>query len=905
MALRFSRRRLRTLRTKPLASGAGNVLEALESRVLLSVAHVATHDFIIEHRARAHGRHAAPAVAFTPNGLTPALVRQAYGVNQVMFGNVTGDGSGQTIAIVDAYNAPSIVSDLHTFDSLYSLPDPTLTRINQSGGTTLPHNDPAGRGNSWAVETSLDVEWAHAMAPKANILLVLANSASDADLMAAVNTARNRAGVSDVSMSWGGDELSTDPSYNSYFTTPSGHTGVTFLAASGDSGAYGSSGTRTVGYPAASPNVVAVGGTSLTIDSSGNYISESGWGSGTNSYLLGGSGGGISRYESQPVYQGGVVTQSASFRALPDVAFLADPNTGAAVIDSWDFGNTTPVPIGGTSLATPMWAGVIALANQGRALGGLGTLDGATQTLPRLYALPSSDFHDISSGNNGYAAGAGFDLVTGRGSPIVNKLVPDLAGAATPAPSPGTPGIGSFTITPSSVNSGATVTLTAANVTETGGTVANVRFYLESNSQSGLQAGSDTLIGTGVKNGITWTITASTAGLGGGSFTYYALATDTANVSSSVAQAALTVMTPTFNSFTVSPSRVSAGTPVTLSANVTETGGTVADVAFYAESNGTTGLQSSSDVFLGNGAQSGSTWTLSATTNGLATGRYTFYAVATDAQGLTTTASTVLNIAPPVSSNDNFANGTVLSGTLVSTTGSNVNATRESGEPNIIGNPGGHSVWWTWTAPASGLVYVDTHGSNFDTLLGVYKGNSVSGLTLVASNDDDPTSFTVTSLLAFNAVAGQTYHIAVDGYNGAAGNIALHLQEMVPPANDSFAKAAVLAGNIWTGNNFNATREAGEPSLAGNPGGSSVWVNWTAPASGVVTLSTAGSDFDTMLGVYTGTSVSALTKVAANDDVSYYDVTSQVTFNAVAGRTYHIRIDGYNAAQGNIVLTLS
>ena len=149
---------------------------------------------------------------------------------------------------------------------------------------------------------------------------------------------------------------------------------------------------------------------------------------------------------------------------------------------------------------------------------------------------------------------------------------------------------------------------------------------------------------------------------------------------------------------------------------------------------------------------------------------------------------------------------------------------------------------------------VDTSGSNFDTLLGVYTGNAVNALTLVASgNDDDPTAFTTTSRLAFNALAGTTYHIAVDGYNGATGNIALHLNQTVAPANDDFANAAVLTGSTatWTGTNVGATKQAGEPYVAGNGLGGSVWLVWTAPTSGTFTLSTAGSNFDTMLAVYT------------------------------------------------------
>ena len=141
----------------------------------------------------------------------------------------------------------------------------------------------------WEAEEAMDVEWAHAIAPGANIILVEANSGSTSDLMAAVNTARNIPGVSVVSMSWGGNELTFNyfTNYNSYFTTPAGHIGITFLAATGDSGSPAS-------YPAFSPNVLAVGGTTLTLNSDGSYNSETGWD---------GSGGGISQIESQPSYQ--------------------------------------------------------------------------------------------------------------------------------------------------------------------------------------------------------------------------------------------------------------------------------------------------------------------------------------------------------------------------------------------------------------------------------------------------------------------------------------------------------------------------------------------------------------------------------------------------------------------------
>ena len=169
-------------------------------------------------------------------------MRQAYGVNNIMFGSVTGDGTGQTIAIIDAYDDPTATSDLHAFDQYFGLPDPpSFAKVNENGGTTLPGTDPAGPGNDWEIEESLDIEWTHAMAPGANILLVEANrTASDADLItAAVGYARTAPGVSAVSMSFGRSESSSDTTENSTFTTPAGHQGVTFLASTGDSGSPG------------------------------------------------------------------------------------------------------------------------------------------------------------------------------------------------------------------------------------------------------------------------------------------------------------------------------------------------------------------------------------------------------------------------------------------------------------------------------------------------------------------------------------------------------------------------------------------------------------------------------------------------------------------------------------------
>lgn len=366
-----------------------------------------------------------PFQSANPSGLTPAQIRHAYGLDQI-----TGDGAGQTIAIIDAYDAPTIQADLKAFDAYwtkngFNLPDPpSFKKVSQTGSAVLlPPPDPSGPGG-WGVETSLDVEWAHVLAPRANILLVEANSPTNANLMtAAVGYARSQPGVVAVSMSFGSGEFGGEKALDSLFTTPAGHTGVTFLASTGDSGAPG-------GYPAYSPNVVAVGGTTLTLDTSGNYMSESGWS---------GSGGGISTVETQTLFQKGVVTQNPLKRAIPDVAFDADPASGASVYDSTDFGAKTPwETIGGTSLACPCWAGIIADVDQLRVAAGSAPLDGATQTLPKLYQDPVTDFNDILTGNNGFSALTGYDLVTGRGSPHLPSLVGDTEGilrvvSSTPA----------------------------------------------------------------------------------------------------------------------------------------------------------------------------------------------------------------------------------------------------------------------------------------------------------------------------------------------------------------------------------------------------------------------------------------------------------------------------------------
>ena len=354
---------------------------------------------------------------------------QAYGINLITNQGIAQNGTGETIAIVDAYDDPKMVSsssasfatsDLHQFDLKYNLPEPTgfFTKVDQNGGTnypTAPTPDPVN--GSWAAEISLDVEWVHALSrpgPRSSWSRPL-TTASPISWLRRAGPVTPQAQV--VSMSWGGDEFSGETAYDSVFTSPSGY-GVTYLASTGDDGEPG-------GYPAFSPNVVAVGGTSLYLSGSG-YGSETGWS---------GSGGGLSQYEAVPSYQQGLTIHNGSgtisangMQAIPDVSFDADPATGVPIYDSYDFGSASPwIQIGGTSFSCPAWASLVAISDEIRADYGLSSLDGASQTLPYLYKLNSNDFHDVTFGSNGYSAGTGYDLVTGIGTPVANALVHDLA----------------------------------------------------------------------------------------------------------------------------------------------------------------------------------------------------------------------------------------------------------------------------------------------------------------------------------------------------------------------------------------------------------------------------------------------------------------------------------------------
>jgi subtilase family serine protease len=365
------------------------------------IAFMRPHYFV--HQTAGASLSTPPSTAFTPS-----QIRHAYGFDQI-----TNQGAGQTIALVDAYDDANAANDLTVFSRQFNLPACTTAngcfrQLYSSG------RKPAANAN-WAVEIALDIEWAHAIAPQAKILLVEAPSNNLSDLLSGVDFAV-RNGASVVSMSWTSAELSTERNLDNHFVS----TGVTFLAASGDSG-------TGVNYPAASPDVIAVGGTSLTLDKSENYSSESAWS---------GSGGGLSKYEYEPISQAQfpVPDDIHGTRGVPDVSYNADPGTGYAIYDSVGVsGYSGWFQVGGTSAAAPQWAALVAIANSQRVAARKSNLS-ATGT--SVYAVGKSSlgnyFHAVTTGTNGSCgtlcdALTGYDYVTGLGTPQSKVLVPALA----------------------------------------------------------------------------------------------------------------------------------------------------------------------------------------------------------------------------------------------------------------------------------------------------------------------------------------------------------------------------------------------------------------------------------------------------------------------------------------------
>ncbi len=378
---------------------------ALVSMFLFSMTSFSAHALIDHNLERiAHSPHIIkPNTSLTaPSGFTPAQITTAYGLNLI-----SQKGAGQTIAIIDAYDNPNVESDLGVFSTHFGLPACTTAngcfkKVYASG--TQPTGD-----EDWGLEMSLDVQWAHAMAPLAKIMLVEATDSSLGSLLTAIQVAVQK-GANVVSMSWGAREFSTETSYDTYFNVPN----VSFTASSGYSG-------NDVMWPSVSAYVIGTGGTTLTTTSTGTYVSETAWS---------GSGGGISAYVARPSYQANYANKNnpTHMRGTPDVSSVADP--GLSVYDSYGYGGW--LVVGGTSAAAPTWAGIIAVTNSA-----------ASTKLPSLNTLLyqaattsySTAYHDIKTGSNGSCgpvctARPGYDYVTGLGTAQSQNLVKIITGAA-------------------------------------------------------------------------------------------------------------------------------------------------------------------------------------------------------------------------------------------------------------------------------------------------------------------------------------------------------------------------------------------------------------------------------------------------------------------------------------------
>ena len=247
---------------------------------------------------------------------------------------------------------------------------------------------------------------------------------------------------------------------------------------------------------------------------------------------------------------------------------------------------------------------------------------------------------------------------------------------------------------------------------------------------------------------------------------------------------------------------------------------------------------------------------------------------------------------PPA--NDNFANAMTISNRIETVFASTGCATEEEGESDHPGTATTNSIWFRWRAPYAGSVVITTEGSTVDTALAVYTGTNVARLTLVRGNDDDGEK--ETSRVTFTAVSNRVYSIAVAGYKGMAGGVALNIN---PGGNDFYANALVLSGGSGSisGRNIAARREAGEPNFPGATGTNSVWFCGQVPLSGLLRFDTEGSNFDTLLAIYTGSRITNLVLVAADND-SGTNKTSRLYFQAEAGTNYWVAVDGVNGQSG-------
>jgi len=421
-----------------------------------------TPEAIAAHLQTTAGNHAAPLSGYgaplggngaplsgaaTPNTIvtyTPAQIRAAYGLpalpaagSRLTAAQAASLGSGQTIYIIDAFNHPNVAADLGLFNSRFGLPACTNLAIGPTtklplaapaagagctlsvvyaGANGLPTSTAPAYDSGWAVEIAMDVQWAHATAPMARIVLIEAAGATLSQLAAAIQLA-NHMGPGVVSMSFGGGEGSWMSAYEPLFT----QAGSSYIASTGDAGAG-------VSWPSNSPNVLGVGGTTLTYTGTGAR----------KEVVWAGTGGGLSAYFAEPSYQTAVTVPgepsaaASKRRGVADVAFNADPYTGQFLVVTPP-GTSSPqwYSAGGTSIGSPQWAGMLAIVNAERAQVAKSPIGLSQNLLYRTIAtnrgMYTGAFLDVNSGRDGSCgtcgAGTGYDLPTGLGTPNANSLL--------------------------------------------------------------------------------------------------------------------------------------------------------------------------------------------------------------------------------------------------------------------------------------------------------------------------------------------------------------------------------------------------------------------------------------------------------------------------------------------------
>jgi hypothetical protein len=805
-----------------------------------------------------------PKVGSGPNGAyIGSDFRNAY------LPGVTLEGEGQIVGLLefDGY----FPDDITAYEKKAGLAPVTLQNVLIDG-----FDGSAGSANG---EVALDIEVVIAMAPKIS-KIILYEAHNPSPWVDMVSHMVSDTQVKQFSSSWGGG--TPDPAADQILQQMAAQ-GQSFFNASGDNDAY----TGQIPYPSDSAYVTSVGGTTLTTDSNGDYKSEEVWNVGGGE----GSSGGISTFYPIPTWQQGVDMTanggSTTFRNIPDVALTAD--NIFIVAD-----NGVPQTVGGTSAASPLWAAVTALANQ-QTGAGCGTSIGFLN--PIVYGIGkganyTNDINDIVKGNNfspgsptKFPAVVGYDLCTGWGSPKP-ALLSALAG----------PVIGALPLDIQPLSGSALI----------GNDVQPIQVAI-----TGVTNATITATVSGSTNVLTFTNTAG--------FSYSA----PLQVPPAPASLRLSVIASAPGRQSVTNTVSYVVVPAPLNDNFANATKVPAEGAVYISNNRYATIERGEPSHDGDANQAGSLWWAWTPANGTnvlvdtsgsrvdnVLAVYTGSALSA-LQQVAAASSSVAQLQPghvSFSAQAGTAYYIALASVDTNSLGSLHLSILPGAQPDT--NPPVVSV----TGPQSGLTVsnqlVIVTGTAAD--LGPNPTSVNKVVVTVNGCGNSPASGTTSwsAPVLLQPELNVLQAIAYDEAGNASEPVTIELVYFaVNPVNDFFASATPLTGASGTNSvdTSSATKETGEPNHAGNTGGKSVWWSFTPPADGVLTLSTVGSTFDTLLAVYLGSSVTNLTTVGANDDAfegapGGFSLLNQAVNSNL---TYHVAVDGYGGASGTAFLTYS